>query len=246
MTKLESYPFPTRNPKFEDKDIFYIKSDDKEYIQYCYDKIVHPNSVAIEFQFFSIERLLLDSFQYVLPIQENSKTCSVRFATIIREACNLFEILARKAYCEFFTFDQKHQLDIFNFLSLDAFLNLSAEDLRSPILDNYLKNNQKIEPFSTIKQWNKKEKLTYRYIPDWWIAYNKIKHDTESIKVYSNLNNALFSMAALFIMIRKIYGDGLISGFLRKPSPKIPGENIMYQIKTSEIFIGEILRSVKR
>ena len=217
MAKFQHFPFPERNPKYKDENIYYIKSKDKDFIQYYYDKNVHPDSITIANQFFSIEKLLLESFHYVLPIHENSKTCSVRFATIIRESCNLFEIIARKIYCEFFLFNPKLHLNIYNFLSLDAFLDLSSEDIGSPLLDTYLQNNKKIEPFNRVKQWNRKENLTDKNIPEWWTAYNKIKHDTESIKTYSNLNNSLYSMAALFILIRKIYGDGLISGFLKKP-----------------------------
>jgi len=135
------------------------------------------------------------------------------------------------------------QLDIYNFLSLENFLDLSKEELRSPLLETYLENNRKIEPFESLKSWNKKEKLNPNHIPRWWTAYNKIKHDTKSIMEYANLNNAIYSMAGLFILIRKIYGEGLICGYLRKPSELNRKEVILYQIKTSDIYFGEILKT---
>ncbi len=102
MNKLNHYPFPDRNPGYKDNEIFFVKSNDRKYIQFCYNKIVNPDSVSIANQYFAIEKLLVESFQYVLPVWKNAETCSVRFATIIREASNLFEIIARKVYCKFF------------------------------------------------------------------------------------------------------------------------------------------------
>lgn len=243
MAKLNHYPFPDRNVNYNDNEIFYIKSKDRKYIQYCYNKIVNPNSASVAYQYFVIEKLLVESFQYVMPIWKNEETCSARFATTIREASNLFEIIARKVYRNFFSFDPKLQLDIYNFLTLENYLDLSKEELRSPLLETYLENNNKIEPFESLKSWNKKEKLNQNHIPKWWTAYNKIKHNTESIEEYANLNNAIYSMAGLFIFILKIYGEGLICGFLRKPSELNPNEILLYQIKISDIFIGEIFKT---
>jgi len=244
MAKLEPYPFPIRNPQYRDKDIYYIKSNkSREYFQYWYNIITHPDSISIANQFFSIEKSLLESFQYVLPIKENAKTCSVKFATIIRESANLFEIISRKRYNMFFVFEPNLQIDIFNFLSLDAFLNLSGEELRAPIFDSFLGEEQKIEPFSFLKSWNREEKLESTHVPKWWTAYNKLKHDTESIKDFANLTNAIYAMAGLFLLIRKVYGEGLISGLLRKPSDTNIKETMLYQVKTSDIFFGELFKS---
>jgi hypothetical protein len=246
MAKLEPYPFPKRNPQYEDKDIFCIGRKDREYRQYCYERITQPDSISIANQFFSIENLLLESFQYVLPIKENAATCSVRFATIIRESANLFEIVSRRIYHMFFVFDPKLQIDIFNFLSLDAFLNLSKEELLSPFLDSFLGNDHKIEPFSSLKTWDGRGRLNSEHIPKWWTAYNKLKHDTESIKEWANLINAIFAMGGLFLLIKKVYGEGLISGFLRKPSDTNIKETIMYQIKISEIFFTDQFKTMAR
>jgi hypothetical protein len=61
---------------------------------------------------------------------------------------------------------------------------------------------------------------------------------------FANLHNAIFSIAAIFLLIRKIYGDGLISGFLRKPTNETNISAQMYPIRTSNVFIGEILKSI--
>ena len=81
-------------------------------------------------------------------------------------------------------------IDQDNFIkSIGKITDLSKEELRSPLLETYLGNNNKIEPFESLKSWNKKEKLNQNHIPKWWTAYNKIKHDAESIEEYANLNN---------------------------------------------------------
>lgn len=244
MTFVKSYPFPERNCEIPDFKIFYIKSDSREQLKHYYEKNTSPESITISNQFFSIENMLIESFQYVLPVSSNSNASSVKFAAIIRESANLFEILCRKTYGMLFKYKSSYDLNIYNFLSLDKILFFSNEKLRAPILENY-NPDKKIEPFHELINWDGKSILKDSNVPFWWKAYNKIKHDTNSIIEHATLNNALYSVAAIFILIRKIYGDGLISGFLRNPSTKTNDEIEMYQIRTSDIFIGEILKSKK-
>ncbi len=239
MAQLQCYPFPERNPNFQDKEIFYIKSvDDAVYTNLYFSKITSADANSIAYQFFSIENIFNNSFQYVLPINNNSETCSVNFATIIRESCNLFEIISRKLYSEFYIVRPDEKINIFNFLSLDVFLNLSREELTAPALESYLPSNGKIQPYITLTSWNREELLRSEHIPKWWTAYNKIKHHIEAIQEFATLDNALYSLSALFLLIRKIYGDGLISGYLRKTADNNTHTDL-YPVKVSHLFLGE-------
>ena len=244
--RIESFPFPARNPAFTDDMIFYIKNESDDKLHYYYNKSVSSDAVTIANQFFLIEEMLLDSFQFVSPIKRNSDTCSVKFATIVRESSNLFEIICRKLYSQTYLIDSSKNITVYNFLTLDALLNLTAEKVRAPLLESYLTNGEKIEPFGSLNSWSREEKIKDENIPSWWTAYNKIKHDTESVNQYATLNNAIYSTSAVFVLIRKVYGDGLISGFLRKPHDTEPGEISLYQIKTSNLFIGELLKTSKK
>lgn len=245
MKILSHYPFPQRKDKLE-KHVFYFKSDSMDYLSYCYEKNTSAEAVLIANQFFSIEDIFQESFQYVTPIYKNKNTSSARFGTIIRESCNLYEILCRKVYNELFDYDLNCSLNIYNYLTLEYFFKINQEEIRTAIFHNYLENNSRIKPFNSMSYWKGDLKLKQENVPDWWTAYNKIKHDTNSNIDYATLNNAIYSFAALFLVIRKIYGEGLISGFLRKPTTEINISAHMYPIRNSNIFIGEIYKSAKR
>lgn len=240
---LNHYPFPKQNPKFEFSEIVFdptIKLD-TNYIDFCYKKNTSVEAVSISNQFFAIEEILLESFLYVMPIERNSSTCSVKFATVIRESCNLIEILFRSIYSKFFIIPDNSRLNIYNFLSLDNFLDFSNIELKSPTLECYHENVNGIYPFQSINNWTRDKVLKPDNIPSWWKSYNNIKHDVESIRTDATLENAIYSLSALFIIIRVIYGDGLICGFLRKYDWQ-KDEIIVFQIRKSEIFFGEILK----
>ncbi len=245
MARVQHFPFPTRSSTPDSKIIF-VKNNTFEYIRHCWEKNTSNNAITIANQYFSIEEILKESFLYVTPVRSNANTSSARFATIIRESCNLYEILCRKSYSEFFEFDKKQKLDIFNYLSLEFFFKINQDELRSAIFYNYLDQDQRIKPFKTLENWKGTEQISRENIPTWWTAYNKIKHDSESYADYATLDNAIHSIAALFLVIRKIYGDGLISGYLSKPTTEIGINAHLYPIRNSDVFIGEIFKSFRR
>jgi hypothetical protein len=246
MTTLQHFPFPDRNPDFTDNQIFYIKSDSPDYIDYYYNKNTSVNSITIANQYFSIEDIFLESFKFVTPIFTNKDTSSVRYATIIRESCNLYEILSRKAYFQFFKVQPTESLNIYNYLTLEFFFKINDNELRSSTFYNYLPDNRRIAPFDSLAGFDWSSSLLSSHIPKWWTAYNKIKHDSENFSEYATLDNALFSIAAVFLVIRKIYGDGLISGFLKKGSSEANINSHLYPIRNSNVFIGEIFKTGKR
>ncbi len=241
MKILSHYPFPKRNNKLE-KYVYFCKCDSIDYISFCYEKNTSAEAVLVANHFFSIEDIFQESFQYVTPIYKNRDTSSARFATIIRESCNLYEILCRKVYNELFDFNFDCSLNIYNYLTLEYFFKINQEEIRTAIFHNYLDNNNRIKPFDSMSDWKGDSKLLQVNVPDWWTAYNKIKHDINSNIDYATLNNAIYSFAALFLVIRRIFGDGLISGFLRKPTTEINNSAHLYPIRNSNIFIGEIFK----
>ncbi|MDA3910976.1 MAG: hypothetical protein PF448_06445 [Bacteroidales bacterium] len=236
---LLHFPFPERSSE-QEKDVYFIKSQSTSYLSQCYLKNTSSEAIIISTQFFSIEEIFQMSFQYVTPTYLNRDSSSSRFATIIRESCNLYEILCRKVYSELFNLDLGVKLNIFNYLSLDYFFKLRTDELRSPVFHSYMRQNSILNPFYSLSGWEGNKKLEGNNIPKWWDAYNKIKHDVNDSNKYANLDNAFYSFAALFMVIRKVYGDGLICGYLRKPTSKKNMSYEVYPIRTSNIFIGEV------
>jgi len=236
---------PIRNPQYVGKEheVFFIKSvSDKEYY---YQKNTASDAVVIANTYFSIEDIFVESFQYVRPILANKDTSSARFGTIIRESCNLYELLCRKAYKQLFEIPPKRSLKIKDFLSLELFFNISTEELRTSTLHTYLGGNKRLNPFESLLAWNKTTMPLDIHIPRWWTSYNKIKHDPENFTKHATLDNAVFSMAAVFLVIRQIYGDGLISGELEKPVIETHSTGHLYPIRTSQVFIGSIYKRGK-
>jgi len=56
--------------------------------------------------------------------------------------------------------------------------------------------------------------------PDWWTAYNKIKHHRHKEYQRANLQNALNSVAGLFVMVLYLYKEKATKAELR-PSPHL-------------------------
>ena len=156
----------------------------------------------------------------------------------------LYELICKMVFDQLFDYEaDKYTLNIFNYLSLEYYLQINKEELRTAIFYNFLENGERIRPFSSIDNWKGDCELNSKNIPDWWNAYNCIKHDAKDINEYANLINAIYSLASVFLLIRKVYNDGLISGYLHVPSNEPNVIDHMYPIKTSEVFIGEILKS---
>jgi hypothetical protein len=59
-----------------------------------------------------------------------------------------------------------------------------------------------------------------RGIPDWWTAYNKIKHHRDSEYHQASLKNALNAVAGLFVMVLYLYKEKAKLGELL-PSPQL-------------------------
>ncbi len=57
-------------------------------------------------------------------------------------------------------------------------------------------------------------------VPDWWTAYNKIKHHRDSEYQRANLKNALNSVAGLFVVTLYLYKEKANEGELI-PSPEL-------------------------
>lgn len=243
MSQKKHLKLPERRSDILEHEIIFDLEfkDDSNYREYCYKKNTSKQAISIANQFFAIEEILLEAFLYVLPMEQNGSTCSAKFATVIRESCNVIEILFKNVYFKYFAIEKSKKLNIFDFLSLDLFLNFSEVEIISPTLECYHDDKSGIRPFKNLKTWDRNCKIEDENIPEWWKSYNNIKHDINGLRTYATLNNAIYSFSALFILIRIIYGDGLICGFLRKLD-RNSGQILALQVRKSDIFFGEVLR----
>lgn len=76
-------------------------------------------------------------------------------------------------------------------------------------------------PFASLRSWSKTQRLLdSKHVPSWWTAYNKIKikHTNDGIEQCGTLENAVASLAAVFLVLHKRYGYGLVFGMQPDPS----------------------------
>ncbi|MGO4543068.1 hypothetical protein, partial [Paenibacillus sp. 2TAB19] len=172
------------------------------------------------------------------------KTNSIRFASIIREACNLFELVSKEVYISLFEISDEKRLNILNYLSLDKILNFSNTSLSSPYIPSMHEDKHKLLPFQKLMHWDKSSKVEPTFIPMWWNTYNKIKHSNDGID-NASLENALLSVGGIYILINSIYGDGVLVGVLREyiSIDIIRSDYIDYRIEESKLFTFATLGS---
>lgn len=195
------------------------------------------NVMRIRSQFLLIEKEMIKTFEYVEPNYNNLSTNSIRFASIIREACNLFELVSKEVYIKLFEVSEQKRLNIYDYLSLDKIINFSDKCLSSPYIPAMQDDRHKLLPFKELMDWNKTSHINKRFIPVWWDVYNKIKHSNEGID-NATFENALLSVGAVYVLINSIFGDGVLVGNLREYTKldMINSNYIDYRIEESKLF----------
>lgn len=241
-TMANRISLPPRNEKFSDNECFYVEPILNNFaeLQKAYDRKVSQEANNLRLQYFSIEHELINSFKYVNPVTSNLNTSSVKFASIIRESANLFEQVSRIIYERLFK--EYGRINIFNYLTLEKFLKFNDLKFHCPSLTIIASENLKLlRPFDSLDGWNGQDKLEIVNIPNWWTAYNEIKHSPDALTEYSTLENSIQSLLASYIIINRYLGPGVISGSLLKPE-NISGQIIQRQIpvERSKLFIESL------
>ena len=129
----------------------------------------------------------------------------------------MFEIVCRSLYRKFYTLGPTDTINIFNFLSLDEHLKASDEQLvLIGTLDPLVSNPEICHPFGSVKGMAPKYD-DHSLVPNWWKAYNDVKHSNTNIDTAATLGNSLAAVAALFVLLHRVYGYGLVYGVSRLP-----------------------------
>lgn len=178
--------------------------------EFHHDRVFSQETQLLKSQYLLIEDDLLTTFDYVYPTTAHLNVFSPKFALIIKNACNLFEIICRKIYSDIYGIGE---VNIYNYLALDIFLDFNNNDIECSRLEGEFPRVtcNVLTPFHEL-QWNRASVITSNLIPTWWTAYNKIKHDFSDYTNYANLSNALRSVLALACLMYKVYGAGVAIG----------------------------------
>src|SRR5262245_4663955 len=218
---VASYPFPTRNASLPNpQDIVFTDGFGPPLREYraMYDRSQGNDAKLSRFQYIGIEEELERSFRYVSPSDDNADAYSLKFAEIIRSAANAYEIMARSLYSKFYNNTDK--INIFNYLALDYHLQLSGQMVSHfAALGTFPRHPEVSRPFTKLASWDRASPITNAHIPCWWTAYNEVKHSNDGLKDHATLANAMSTTAALFLLIERVYGFGVLQGgFFRLPT----------------------------
>lgn len=145
-------------------------------------------------QFSFLEQQLQDFMGNVPFIETNKKIISPKLVTIIMESCSLIDSI-------FHEISGNHS---------ERFNLKKYSDLHEPTLELdenlTLFLNTPLEVLKPYNNWTKKQ-------PDWWLAYNKVKHDRLNNINVATFENAVYAIAALHQII--VRNSIFISGFLK-------------------------------
>jgi hypothetical protein len=218
--RVPANPPPKRNPRYQAlEDIVWVQSKGNAppYDSLFNERQYSPEAVLYKAQYFAIEGMLLQSFEFVAPGSRNAATYSVKFASMIKDACNVFEIVCRDIYRKFYDVPEDAHLNILNFLSLERFLDLSKIRLvLVSTLDRFPDHPEIVAPFTRLAQLPPEGDCS-KAVPEWWNAYNRIKHSNDGFPEFATLATAIASLSGLFCVLNRVYGTGFVYGMASLP-----------------------------
>lgn len=143
--------------------------------------------------FLSLEQDFIKTSDYVEVCRGNYKTFSIRYLQLILSVGSEVDVVMKR-FCKIV--DPKK---VFKSSNMDEYRNVIVgkytkfSDMKIPI---HRYENMLISP------WNEWEKGAN---PDWWHAYNDLKHERNQFFDKANLSNTIHSLAGLFGVLLYLY-----------------------------------------
>ena len=175
------------------------------------------------------EELQFLEFNRLIPIKDNSPdTSSIRLYGILQSTCgqveNMMKILCDRLKIEI----EKNQPKF-----PDLFDPLNKEGMLSDQIIYSIKKDNVLSPF-LISHGD--------FAPKWWMDYNNTKHDLPEGFKKGNINNTVFSLAALYslhVISYYVYHQGTMATDLLKRENWYCGETSFSQNMYDEIYEKE-------
>ncbi len=161
--------------------------------------------------FLELEEQLISTKRFVDFDRANSQTFSIEYLKLLQASCSEIDVVA-KIIAEYINPDFKHMdtknIQKWGYEILTEFPNMTNIKVR-------FNNDYTVLPWENWgyeKYADKKGATRYKLLegkstPEWWTAYNKVKHERtsdygkgQSNYVRANLDNLVSAMAGLFII----------------------------------------------
>lgn len=149
--------------------------------------------------FLSLEKDFINTINYVEICEQNRKTYSIVYLKLIISICSSIEKLGKK-YCKEInsSFASKTNPDIKD-------INITIINYNSKFPEIKCEIPRYGIELSPWEKWLKKE------TPDWWTAYNNVKHNNDSYEDATQ-ENVINALAGLFCLNLYYYKEDLYSG----------------------------------
>lgn len=173
--------------------------------------------------FTNLERQLIECMEYIPFIEQNMQVVSPKFIPVILEACSLIESIFKELT------NNKRKIHNFKKYAELHEKHLELEDTISIFLSTPIRFYQ---PY---KKWTK-------IAPNWWHAYNKIKHDRLNNYEYATYQTVVLSLNGLHQLISKciLFTDHLIKAGWFNPDGEFIPDLVISRISESGIPISII------
>ncbi len=161
-----------------------------------------------------LESDLLKTFDYIEPVDQNKQTYSHRFYEIILRCGTEFENVSRQILKKNNSTDEEiKNSNIETYFKSANKLELYDYCFYSPLLADWKIEGQYGANLSPYMTWQSCSGYSdvWKFCDngewlDWYYVYNQVKHNRDSKFYWANLENAVFSVAALGILLCSQYG----------------------------------------
>jgi hypothetical protein len=161
--------------------------------------------------YIELEEQLISTKRFVDFDRSNNKTFSIEYLKLLQATCSEIDVVAKIMAGRIdpsFKLLRNKNIQKWGLVIQNAFSNIERMTVRfNNDYDLAPWNNWAYEKYSTNEGKTSYRLINGKQTPEWWTAYNKVKHERTSAYgsgqthyVRANLENLIFAMAALYIL----------------------------------------------
>ncbi len=184
-------------------------------IEYVRDERYASDRVQLSRAYINIEKELRNLFQYIEPDERNKNTFSFELYSLLLRACTEVELNCKKIMetngavpnpqIGYFTMSDYKKLEKSSLLSkyTATFRNWRQRNSITKKLEYVRKE------FCPFKNFDS----SINKSPDWYVAYNNVKHNREENMEKANLENCMNAVAGILILLYSQFGASCIEAY---------------------------------
>ncbi len=145
--------------------------------------------------YMSLEDDLIETGRYVEICEDNFDTYSIHFTRLLLAAASEVDVVAKMLCCQINPQGCYRTINNYRDTIVPQF-----PAIPSIVMGIQWTTNIRVKPWGSWAESPPKN-------PDWWHAYNRVKHKRNSNFKEANLRNALTAIAGLYCLVRHLQQD---------------------------------------